>query len=65
MRTKPVYLGIEAVSIPAFHIHITPGYVREMVSITRQAGARGVVLSWDLLHMPYENLAAAGEIKSL
>jgi len=56
---KPVYLGIEAVSIPAFHINITPAHVREMVALARACGARGAVLSWDLLHMPVENLRAA------
>ncbi len=54
----PVYMGIEAVSLPAFNIHITPGHVRGMLSIAREAGARGAVLSWDLLHMPLENLLA-------
>jgi hypothetical protein len=64
-RTKPVYLGVEAVSIPAFHIDITPGHVREMISLARRAGVRGVVLSWDLLHMPAENLLAARESRPL
>ncbi len=59
MGTTPVYMGIEAVSIPAFNIDITPGHVREMLSIAHGAGARGAVLSWDLLHMPAENLLAA------
>ena len=57
--TTPVYMGVEAVSIPAFNIHITPAHVRQMLSIAREAGARGVVLSWDLLNMPVENLLAA------
>ncbi len=64
MGNTPVYLGIEAVSIPAFHINITPGHVREMVSIARKARARGVVLSWDLIHMPVVNLRAVLENSS-
>ncbi len=57
--TTPVYMGVEAVSIPAFNIHITPDHIRQMLSIAHEAGARGVVLSWDLLYMPGENLLAA------
>ena len=57
--TTPVYMGVEAVSIPAFNIHVTPDHVRQMLSIAREAGARGVVLAWDLLNMPVENLLAA------
>ena len=56
--TTPVYMGIEAVSIPAFNIHTTPSHVREMLSIARETGARGAVLSWDILHMPEDNLLA-------
>jgi hypothetical protein len=59
MGDTPVYVGVEAVSIPAFQINITPGQVREMIAIARQSGARGVVLSWDILSMPVENLLAA------
>ena len=57
--TTPVYMGIEAVSIPAFNIDITPGHVREMSSIAHNSGARGAVLAWDILHMPEDNLLAA------
>ncbi len=58
---KPVYLGIEAVSMAAFDIHVDPGYVRQAIHLAWQAGASGVVLSWDLLSMPHENLRAVCE----
>jgi hypothetical protein len=64
MGATPVYLGVEAVSLPAFDLNISPEDVREMVRVAHNAGARGVVLSWDLLEMPLENLRAAGEDES-
>ncbi len=58
MGATPVYMGIEAVSIPAFDIHITPDHICEMLTVARESSAQGAVLSWDLLHMPEENLKA-------
>jgi hypothetical protein len=57
--TTPVYMGVEAVSIPAFQIHTTPEYVRRTLALARSCGAAGAVLSWDVLNMPLENLQAA------
>ncbi len=56
---RPVYLGVEAVSLDAFQIHIAPDHLQKTVRLAWQAGAKGVVLSWDLLGMPAENLRAA------
>ena len=61
MGAVPVYMGVEAVSIPAFQIDIQPAQVRQMISIARDTGARGIVLAWDLLQMPLKNLQAVGE----
>jgi hypothetical protein len=58
MGDVPVYLGVEAVSIPEFNISITPGHVRDMVAVAHDTGAGGVVLSWDLMHTPLDNLRA-------
>jgi hypothetical protein len=58
MGSVPVYLGVEAVSIPEFNISITPGHVRDMVAVAHDVGAGGVVLSWDLMHTPLDNLRA-------
>jgi hypothetical protein len=56
---KPVYLGVEAVSLAAFQIDVTPDYVSKAVKLARESGASGVVLSWDLLSMPAENIRTA------
>ena len=56
MGSVPVYLGVEAVSIPEFDISITPDHVRDMLIVAQDAGAAGVALSWDLMHMPLDNL---------
>jgi len=59
LGSTPLYMGVEAVSIPAFQLHVTPGEVRANLAVARESGAGGAVLSWDLLHMPEENLLAA------
>ncbi len=53
----PVYLGLEAVSIPGV-IDVTPKRIREMLEVGRAAGVAGAILSWDLLAMPSRNLRA-------
>jgi hypothetical protein len=58
MGQTPVYMGIEAVSIPAFHIDIQPKHIRKMLSIAKSAGAPGAVLCWDLRQIPTRNLTA-------
>jgi hypothetical protein len=55
-----VLVGIEAVQIPAFGIQVTP---RELeASLEAAAGlADGIIVSWDLRHVPEENLRLIGE----
>lgn len=55
----PVYLGVETVSIPGI-INITPALVEETFQMGRNAGISGMVLSWDLMHTPLENLKPLG-----
>jgi len=55
MAPAPVYLGVETVSMPGI-IDITPQNVKEIVNTGCVAGARGVVLSWDIMHTPVDNL---------
>lgn len=59
MSPTPVYLGLETVSMPGV-IHITPDHVKEIIGVGRAAGVAGVVLSWDLIHTPIENLRPLG-----
>ena len=59
LAPAPVYLGLETVSIPGI-IKITPAHVEEIVRLGRAAGISGVVLSWDLMHTPLENLKPLG-----
>lgn len=59
LTPAPVYLGLETVSMPGV-IDITPKHVEEIVRIGRAAGISGVVLSWDLMHTPLENLKPLG-----
>lgn len=53
----PVYMGLEAVSFPGV-IDIRPEMAAELFDTAYANGANGVVLSWDLMHMPIENLRA-------
>jgi hypothetical protein len=55
LAPTPVYLGLETVSMPGI-IEITPEGVSQIVALGREAGVSGVVMSWDLLHTPVENL---------
>ena len=61
MGDRPVLLGVEAVSMPAFNLMVEPEHVRTMLALANASRAGGIVLSWDLLEMPFENLQAAGE----
>lgn len=61
MAPTPIYLGLETVSMPGV-IHITPKHIEEIVEVGRAAGITGVVLSWDLIHTPIENLRPLGAI---
>ena len=61
MSPLPIYLGLETVSMAGI-IDITPENVEEIISLGRDAGVAGVVLSWDLLHTPVENLRPLGRV---
>jgi len=56
-----VCAGIEAVQIPSFGIHVTP---RELeASLQAAVGlADGIIVSWDLRHVPEENLRLIGSV---
>ncbi|MBE0697010.1 MAG: hypothetical protein IH586_08805 [Anaerolineaceae bacterium] len=58
LGSTPLYMGVEAVSIPAYRVEVHPSEVRQLVEIARESGAHGIVLSWDLLQIPEENLLA-------
>jgi hypothetical protein len=55
-----VYAGLEAVSIPRFGIDITAEALRRSLAAVRPP-ARGVIASWNLLHIPEANLRVLGE----
>jgi hypothetical protein len=55
LRGAPLYLGLETVSV-AGPIEVSPRRVEEILEIGSQAGVRGFVLSWDLLHTPIDNI---------
>ena len=56
---QPVYVGVEAVSLPVFEVNLRPEQVQQLIQTARAAGAAGAVLSWDVLAMPLENIRAA------
>jgi hypothetical protein len=58
--STPVYFGIEMVR-QAGVIDIKPQHVRDMIGVGQRAGAAGTIVSWDLLHVPRENLVALAE----
>ena len=58
--STPIYFGIEMVR-QAGVIDITPQHVRDMIAIGQRIGAAGTIISWDLLHVPGENLVALAE----
>lgn len=60
MPSLPVYMGLEAVSFPGV-IDISPEEAGELFNTAYTNGANGAVLSWDLMHMPIENLKAIKE----
>jgi hypothetical protein len=53
----PVYAGFEVNRQPGV-ADATPGYVRETFAAVGGAGCEGVVLSWNLLDAPMENILA-------
>lgn len=57
MKGTPVYFGLECVSFPGV-IDVKPDEAAALLSAAMDQSADGVVLSWDLMHMPFENLSA-------
>lgn len=55
MSSCPVYIGLECVSFPGV-IDIRPNVAAKLFDEAYENGADGAVLSWDLMHMPLENL---------
>ena len=57
MEKTPVYFGLECVSFPGV-IDVQPDQAAALLTAAMDNGADGTVLSWDLMHMPQENLKA-------
>jgi hypothetical protein len=57
-----IYAGIEAVRIPEFGIDVTADILGHSLHEVREP-ASGVVASWNLLHIPSENLRVLGKWK--
>ena len=56
----PVYFGLELVRQPGV-IDVDPAHVADMVKAGRAANAAGLVISWDLMHVPIDCLRALAE----
>ena len=54
---SPVFFGLECVSFPGV-IDVQPDQAAALLSAALDNGADGTVLSWDVMHMPLENLKA-------
>ena len=57
MEGTPVYFGLECVSFPGV-IDVKPDQAAALLEAALKNNADGTVLSWDLMHMPAENLRA-------
>ncbi len=57
MKHKPVYFGLECVSFPGV-IDVKPDQAAALLSAAMDQGGDGTVLSWDLMHMPPDDLRA-------
>ena len=57
MGKTPVYFGLECVSFPGV-IDVKPDQAAALLSAAMDNDADGAVLSWDMMHMPLENLKA-------
>jgi hypothetical protein len=58
-----IYLGLEAVQIPGL-CHITEKILKKYLEYVKEADVKGMVLSWDLLKIPQENLKIVGDFLS-
>jgi len=56
-----IYVGIEAVQIPGL-CNITERILKKYLKSVIEADIKGMVLSWDLLKIPDENLQLVGDI---
>ncbi len=57
MKQTPVYFGLECVSFPGV-IDVKPAEASALLDAAMRCRADGAVLSWDMMHMPVENLRA-------
>lgn len=57
MQGTPVYFGLECVSFPGV-IDVRPDQAAALLKAAFNNRADGAVLSWDLMHLPLENLRA-------
>lgn len=60
-RVRTLLAGIELVEIEGI-THLEPAQIEADVRAFREAGADGLVLSWDLRHIPIERLQRVGAI---
>lgn len=56
-----IYLGWEAVQVPGI-VHINKSILKRYIDFTRSLNINGVILSWNLLQIPNENLKLVGEL---
>jgi hypothetical protein len=56
----PVYFGLELISQPSV-IEVDPAHVVDMVKAGRAANAAGLVISWDLMHVPMDGVRALAQ----
>ena len=61
VSTCPVYPGVEINRIKNL-AEVYPDYIEETIRAYAEAGIRGLVLSWDLLEAPEENVARAADV---
>ena len=57
------YLGIEAVQIPGI-CNIDKSILKKYLELFIKTGSKGIILSWDLLKIPDENLRIVGDFLS-
>jgi len=58
-----IYVGLEAVKIPGL-CNITEKILKKYLKSVIEADIKGIILSWDLLKIPEENLKIVGEFLS-
>jgi hypothetical protein len=56
-----IYVGLEAVQMPGL-CNITEKILKKYLKSVIEADIKGMVLSWDLLKIPDENLQLVGDI---